>query len=214
MKRILAIGAFAAAAAFAQTSGTITVTGSIPEAISLTNTSDTALSSTQSLGALTAANNSTLAAITPVDVRIRSNKQYKLNAAMTLTNAGPGPDDGGDPIAATDIGFGIEARNATGGNLAAGHTDTITTKFDYTSTHMSALPVTNGLTPFTAGTNGTLADIATATEVVTGSRISKKGNIQTNNNFVQLSFGVATLPQYFSPTTGFTAVITLTAVTF
>ena len=79
---------------------------------------------------------------------------------------------------------------------------------------MSALPVTNGMTPFVANTNGTLADIAIPKQLATGSRVSKKGNIQTNNNFLKLTFGVATLPQYFTPTTGFQAVITLTAVTF
>jgi hypothetical protein len=214
MKRLLAIGTFAAAAAFAQTTGTITVTGNIPDAISLTNSSDGALSTTQALGALTAANNSTLAAITPVDVRIRSNKQYKLNASMVLTNAGAGTADGGDSIAATDIGFGIAALDATGSNVAGPRTDTITPIFNYISTAMSALPVSNGLTPFQAGTNGTLNDIASSTQVVQGNRISTKGNIQTNNNFVKLTFAVATLPQYFTPTTGFQAVITLTAVVF
>src|SRR5947208_978452 len=208
LKRLLALGALAGAAAFAQTSGTITVTGNIPDVVSITNTSNAALSTTSALGTLTAANNSTLAAITPVDVRIRSNKQYKLNAAMVLTNAGAGTPDGGDSIAATDIGFGVTTRDATAANMAAGHTDTITTKFDYTTTAMSALPVTNGLTPFVAGTNGTLNDISSSAQIAQGSRISKKGNIQTNNNFLLLSFGVATLPQYFTPTTGFQAVVT------
>jgi hypothetical protein len=49
---------------------------------------------------------------------------------------------------------------------------------------------------------------------VQGTRISKKGNIITPDNFVKLTFGAATLPQYFTPTTGFQAVITLTVVTF
>ena len=214
MRRLLAIGAIAAAAAFAQTTGTITVNGSIPAAISLTNSSDAALSTTMSLGALTAANTSTLAAITPVDVHLRSNQQYKLTAAMSLTNAGAGTPDGGDSIAATDIGFGIEGRDASGADVATGHTDTIVSKFDYTATHMAALTVSNGMTPFVAGTNGTLSDISSSTQLVQGSRISKKGNIQTSDNFVKLTFNVATLPQYFTPTTGFQAVITLTAVTF
>ena len=49
---------------------------------------------------------------------------------------------------------------------------------------------------------------------MTGNRVSNKGNIQSDDNFMKLSFNVATLPQYFSPTTGFSAVITLTPVTF
>ena len=209
-----ALGMLLGTALFAQTSGTITINGSIPDAISITNTSDSTLSTTQSLGALTAANSSTLASITPVDVRIRSNKQYKLNAQATFTNAGAGSDDGGQAISASDIGFGITARDATGTRMATGHTDTLTAKFDYTTTGFSSLPVTNGLTPFVAGTNGTLNDISASTQVIQGSRISKLGNINTQENFLKLTFGAATLPQYFSPTTGFSAVVTLTAVTF
>jgi hypothetical protein len=214
LKNRLALGVLMTGAAFAQTSGTVTLTGTIPDAVSITNTSDSALSTTLTLGALVATNNTTLAAITPLDVRIRSNKQYKLNASMVFTNAGAGVAAGGDSIAASDIGFGITAVTATGANIATGHTDTLTGKFDYTTTAMSALPNPTGTTPFVAGTNGTLNDISASTQVVQGTRISKKGNIITPDNFVKLTFGAATLPQYFTPTTGFQAVITLTVVTF
>ena len=161
-----------------------------------------------------ATNNTTLAAITPLDVRVRSNNQYKLNASVVFTNSGPGTVAGGDSIAPSDIGFGITAVASTGANIATGHTDTLTTKFDYTTTTMASLPNLTGTTPFVAGTNGTLNDISTSTQVVQGTRISKKGNIITPDNFVKLTFGAATLPQYFTPTTGFQAVITLTVVTF
>jgi hypothetical protein len=214
MKNLFVLFLLVTAAALAQTSGTVTLTGTIPDAVSITNSSDTALSTTVTLGVLVATNNTALVAITPVDVHVRSNKQYKLNASMVFTNAGNGTVAGGDSIAATDIGFGITAVSATGANVAAGHTDTLTTKFDYTTTPMSALPNATGTTPFVAGTNGTLNDISTSTQVVQGTRISRKGNIITPDNYLKLTFGVATLPQYFTPTTGFQAVITLTVVTF
>lgn len=214
LRNLLGIFVLIAGTAFAQTTGTVTLTGSIPDAVSITNTSDSALSTTLTLGALVATNNTTLAAITPLDVRIRSNKQYKLNASMVFTNAGNGTVAGGDSITAADVGFGITAVTATGANVATGHTDTLTTKFDYTTTPMSALPNPTGTTPFVPGTNGTLNDISTSTQVVQGTRITKKGNIITPDNFVKLTLGAATLPQYFTPTTGFQAVITLTVVTF
>lgn len=201
-------------AAFAQTTGTVTLTGTIPQAVSLTNASDAALSATLTLGTLVATNSITLAAITPLDVHVRSNNQYKLNASVVFTNSGDGTQAGGNSITASDIGFGITAVAATGANIATGHTDTLTTKFDYTTTPMSALPNPTGTTPFVAGTNGTLNDISSSTQVVQGTRISKKGNIITPDNFVKLTFGAATLPQYFTPTTGFQAIITLTVVTF
>src|SRR5436853_948953 len=212
--RIILLTALAAGAAFAQSSGTITISGTIPDAVSITSASDAALSTTAILGALTATNNSTLTQITPVVVRIRSNKQYKLTAVSVFTNAGASPDDGGSPISPADIGFGITAKDATGTKMATGHTDTITAKFDYTTTGFAALPVTDGLTPFVAGTNGTLNDLTASTQIIQGSRVSKLGNITTQENFLKLTFGAATLPQYFSPTTAFQALVTLTIVTF
>jgi hypothetical protein len=212
--RIILLGALAGAAAFAQTTGTITITGTIPQAVSITSITDAALSTTAVLGALTASNNSTLTQITPVVVRIRSNQQYKLTAISVFTNAGAGADDGGSAITPADIGFGITAKDATGTKMATGHTDTLTAKFDYTATGFAALPVTDGLTPFVAGTNGTLNDIVASTQIIQGSRVSKLGNINTQENFLKLTFGAATLPQYFSPTTAFQALVTLTIVTF
>jgi len=62
-----------------------------------------------------------------------------------------------------------------------------------------------------------LADLGSTvlagTQVVTGNRISNKGNITSDDNFMLLGFNVAALPQYFTPTTGFSAVITLTPST-
>src|SRR5215510_3185581 len=62
-KQLVWIGVVAilAPAAFAQTSGTITVTGTDPVAVSLTDTSEGTLSTSIALGTLTPANNNTLA---------------------------------------------------------------------------------------------------------------------------------------------------------
>jgi hypothetical protein len=140
-RNVLALFVLITATAFAQLTGTVTLTGTIPDAVSLTNSSDSTLSATLTLGALVATNNTALAAITPLDVHVRSNKQYKLNASMVFTNSGAGNPAGGDSIAASDIGFGITAVSATGANVATGHSDTLTAKFDYTTTPMSALPI-------------------------------------------------------------------------
>jgi hypothetical protein len=214
--RLLTLSALAAAAAFAQTTGTITIGGSIPDSISMTNTGNTLLTTTTSLGALVAANSSTLATLAvPVDVRIRSNKQFKLNAAAAFTNAGAGLNDGGTPITPSDIGFGITAKDVGGANVVTTRgLDAIPGNFDYMTTTFASLPVTNGRTPFDGTTHGTLNEISSSVQVMTGNRISKLGNIQSDDNFMKLSFNVATLPQYFSPTTAFSAVITLTPVTF
>ena len=66
---------------------------------------------------------------------------------------------------------------------------------------------TDGLTP---SFSRTLNDIQTAQQILQGTRISKKGNLMTTDNFISVTFGVATLPQFFTPNTNFSAVITLT----
>ncbi|MEO8595546.1 MAG: hypothetical protein ABI759_19665 [Candidatus Solibacter sp.] len=75
MRNLFLLFALMTPVMLAQTSGSVTLTGSIPDAVSITNTSDSALSTTLTLGALVATNNETLVAMTPLDVRIRSNKR-------------------------------------------------------------------------------------------------------------------------------------------
>ena len=214
--RILTISAMAAAAAYAQTTGTITVNGSIPGAISITNdTTNAALTATSTLGALIPANSSALAMLdAPVNVRLRSNQSFKLNAAATFTISGAGSADGGTSIAASDIGFGITAKDISGTNVVSARSnDLITVKFNYITTTFGSLAApNNGKTPFVLDTNGTLNDLSASTQVMTGNRISKLGNILSTDNYMLLTFNAGTLPQYFTPNTGFQSVITLTPV--
>ncbi len=213
-KRILVLFAACALAAVAQTSGTIGISGTIPEAFSLLSSSDGNLASSTVLGAWTIANNATMLAITPVDVRVRSNKAYKINASATFTKSAEGAADGGDGLAVTDIGFGITAIDATGANvankLAGDHT--VVAKFNYTAAGNLSLAAADGLSPFVAASKATLNDISGANDgaqVVSGKRISTKGNIATQTNFVNYKVGLAMLPQYFTPA-GFASVVTLT----
>jgi hypothetical protein len=201
-----AVMTMAVCTGFAQT-GTITVTGTDPVAVSLTNSTETALSSTIALGVLTPANNNTLTTSTPVEVRLRSNKAYNLTAAASaLTFTAAGSDDGGSPIALTDIGFGVTSSTLTGANVAntGSRTDTVAAGYS-----VATWPTpTNGLTPaFTK----TLNNITGAgVQIISGSRISAKGNLATDNNYISLFFGVATLPQFFTPNSGFSTTVTLT----
>jgi hypothetical protein len=204
---IFSVIALLAGTASAQTTGTITVSGTTPTAVSVTNASDATLSSTVALGTLTPAAGGSLMSGT-VQARLRSNKAYTLSAqAAALSVSGAAAADGGASLTLSDIGFGVTAIDATGSNVATGHTDTIVSLFNYGSGFPA---VSNGLTPFVAGTNGTLNDLTSSTQVLSGSRISAKGNLSTNNNFVLVTFGVATLPQYFTPNSGFSTTVTLT----
>jgi hypothetical protein len=201
---LIAVVLTMAAAGFAQSSGTITVTGTTPEAFSITNATDGALTSTVALGTLTPATGGTLTQGT-AQVRLRSNKIYKVTAqasALNFSNAGSA--DGGNSLALTDVGFGVTAVDASGANVATGHTDTIVNGYDVSSGWPA---VSNGLTP---SFNKTLNDITSATQVISGTRVSSRGNLSTNNNFVLVTFGIATLPQYFTPNTSLSTTITLT----
>jgi hypothetical protein len=193
---------------FAQTTGTITVSGTDPEAFSITNTSNAQLSATVILGTLNPATGGTLSTGS-TQIRLRSNKAYKLSAATTsLSFTSAGSNDGGDPLALTDFGFGISSIDATGANVANSSGHTIVSLYDYDPRTVS---VTNGLTPFVPSTNGTLNDIAgSGAQILSGPRISALGNISTDNNFILVTLAVATLPQYFTPNQGFSTTVTLT----
>ena len=192
---------------FAQTTGTITVSGTDPDAFSITNTSNAALSATIILGNLNPATGGVLTSGT-AQIRLRSNKAYYLTAQTTvLSFTGAGAVDGGATIALSDFGFGISAIDATGVNVAnqIGHTPVALFNYD-----PRTVAVTNGLTPFVSGTHGTLNDISSSVQILGGPRISTQGNISTDNNFILATLVVATLPQYFTPNTSFSTTITLT----
>lgn len=200
-----------ASVAGAQTTGTITVSGTNPAACSITDATNGTVSATIALGNLDPATGGSLTAGT-TSVRLRSNKAYTLSAqATSLSFLDLGSTDGGTTIAATDIGFGITAAALSGANVAndGSRTDAVVSKFDYIAGGWPS--VSNGLTPsFT----GTLNDISGAgAQILSGGRISTKGNISTNNNFILITLGVATLPQYFTPNTSFSSTITLTLAT-
>ena len=192
---------------FGQSSGSIAVSGSDPESISVTNTSDTVLSSTVNLGTMTPTTGSSLVTGS-TQIRLRSNKAYTVSAqATSLSFVGAGSTDGGSTLALSDIGFGISSTDATGANVANATGHGVVNRFNYDP---STVTVTNGLTPYVSGTHGTLSDLSSSTQIMSGPRISAKGNMSTNNNFVVVTMKMATLPQYFTPNTSFSTTITLT----
>jgi hypothetical protein len=203
---LIALVLMLASAAFAQTSGQIQVTGSNPEAFSLTNTSGGTLSATIALGSLTPGNTNGLTTGT-ADVQVRSNKAYTITAqASALGFTLPGATAGGDDIALTDIGFAVTGTTLTGANVvnSGSRTDAPAPGF---AIGLGWPTASNGLTP---AFGKTLNDITSSTTIMSGPRISKKGNMSTDNNFISIQFGVATLPQLFTPNQGFSTTITLT----
>ena len=175
-----------------------------------TNTSDTALAAVVAMGTLTPANISTLTS-GHAQFRLRSKNAnpngYRLDAVATFTPGAALTVNGGDTIAATDIGIGITSVDSTPVQVDQPRADVILAGFGYDPTTVS---VTDGLTPYTnaAGGTATLADLSASKKILSGNRIDATEALGNPNYLlVTMKFGV--LPQYFSPST-FQAVITLT----
>ncbi len=215
-RRIVQWGAFALMSVpgvvLAQTGG---YSGTVPETYAITNTSNGTLAGT--LGGFTTLTigSGTLATPTALAFRIRSNAAYRVSANAAVTS---GITDGAASAAGTtaqalktgDIGFGFTSAivqtgaSVVNGGVTPSRTDTIHSGFDAISGWPS---VTNGHTP---SFGKTLHDIYGAdTEILDGDRISASGDNSSSDNFLLVTVGVATLPQYltagaFSGTVTFT----------
>jgi hypothetical protein len=152
----------------------------------------------------------------PLSIRLRSNAPYKL---MVQVSGLVGLADGlATPASLTaqgiktgDIGFGITAVDVSLSRLVGGGTtpirqDPIAAGFDV----RSGWPrVSNGHTPHFAKT---LHDIYGGdVQILSGSRISADGDNFSANNFMTVTVGLATLPQYLSAGS-FSGVVTFTVV--
>lgn len=185
--------------------GTTTALGQL-----ITNTSDTTLVAVVAMGSLTPANTATPTS-GQMQFRLRSKNAnpngYRLDAVATFTPGAAATVDGGDTIAATDIGVGITSITAAP-SVDLPRADSILFGFNYDPGTVSA---TDGLTPYTnaAGGKATLADLLTSKKILSGNRINQNEPPANPNNYLTVTMKFGVLPQYFSPST-FQAVITLT----
>jgi len=193
-------------AIFAQgTTGTGTYSGTVPETYSISNTSDGNLAGTLGAFSTLTIGKGTLAAPTPLQIRLRSNHTYQITANASVTSgitdgAGSAVGTTAQAIKTGDIGFGFTAAidksgaSVVNGGATPTRTDTIVSGFDASSGWPS---VSNGHTPsFTK----TLHDVYGAdTQILSGDRISASGDNNSSDNFLLVTVGVATLPQYLTP---------------
>jgi hypothetical protein len=197
------------------TSGTGTFGGTIPTTFSIANTSNGSLAAALgTFGTLTIGKN-VLSSPTPLAFRLRSNATYKLTAQVgSLVGITDGSASGVSTtlqaIKTGDIGIGFTAAidrsglSVVGGGASPTRTDSIVTGFDVTAGWPS---VSNGHTPaFTK----TLHDIYAAdTQIMSGDRISASGDNISSDNFLLVTVGVSTQPQYLTPA-DFSGVVTFT----
>lgn len=217
---VTTILAFAAATASAQTSGTVTINGSVAKSASIRwwsftalntetgtnapNTQNSPLLFTLNVGDVSPANSNNYAG-GKVKVILRTNAAYVLSAQVT-SSSGFGAASG--DITLSDVGFGL-ANLANSGTLVFGDPATNSVVAgSFGNDPSAASKNADGVPTFPTSLNS----VSSATQVLSGPRISKGGSVSSPNNGLLVDTIYAIGPQYFTPTT-FSATVTYTITT-
>jgi hypothetical protein len=207
-----------AAATFAQTTGSVTMTASVSNFVELTSggavtltgnsggsvitdgTANSPLAVVVNLGELGPSNTNSFVKLS-VPVRLRSNVAYQLNMVSSVAGAGATAFSLKD----TDVGFGLTPA-ARPANLAAG-ADTNATPGDPT---VGGSTDVDGRWVF-SGANSTLGAYAVSGSVLNGPRINKA--VAANSN-TSLTFPAifAIKPQFYDPAPAITITAHFTVV--
>lgn len=209
-------------AALAQSTGTVTVGGTVNKSFALRwwsftnangvsgtnapNTQNSPLAFTLDLGDVSP-NNQNAYAGGRVKMIMRSNAAYTLSAQVT-SSSGFGSATNGE-ITLSDIGFGIH-NFSNSGTLVSGDPAVDASAFPaYKNDPTTATKDVDGVPQFTA----TLNDFTTVKQLMDGPRISRKGGLTSPNNGLLLDAVYAVGPQFFTPTGSFSATVTFTMAT-
>ena len=210
----------AAATASAQSTGTVTINGSVAKSASIRwwsftalntetgtnspNTQNSPLLFTLNVGDVSPANSNNYAG-GKVKVILRTNAAYALSAQVTASS-GFGAASG--DITLSDVGFGL-ANLANSGALVFGDpaTDSVVAG-SFGNDPSAASKNADGVPAFPTSLN----NVSSATQVLSGPRISKGGSVSSPNNGLLVDTIYAIGPQYFTPTT-FSATVTYTITT-
>jgi hypothetical protein len=211
-----------AVVASAQTSGTVTVNGSVAKSAAIRWWSYTALNSetganapntqnsplvfTLSLGDVSPANTNNYAG-GKVKMILRSNAAYAVSAQVTASS-GFGAAASGD-ITLSDIGFGLANLANSGALVIADPAGSSVIAGSFGNDPSGAAKNADGVPTFATSLNNVSA---AATQVLSGPRISKGGSVDSPNNGLLVDTIYAVGPQFFTPTT-FSATVTYTITT-
>ncbi|HEX5835828.1 MAG TPA: hypothetical protein VFY34_18330 [Pyrinomonadaceae bacterium] len=207
-----------AAATYAQTTGSVTMTATVSNFVELTSggavtltgnsggsiitdgTANSPLAVVVDLGEVGPSNTNSFVKLS-VPVRLRSNVAYQLNMVSSVAGAGATAFSLKD----TDVGFGLTPA-ARPANLAPG-VDTNATPGDPT---VGGSTDVDGRWVF-AGANSTLGAYAVSAAVLSGPRVNKAvaGNSTTNLTFPAI---FAIKPQFFDPAPAITITAQFTVV--
>ena len=212
--------AIAAGTASAQSTGTVTINGSVAKSASIRwwsftalntetgtnspNTQNSPLLFTLNVGDVSPANANNYAG-GKVKVILRTNAAYALSAQVTASS-GFGAASG--DITLSDVGFGL-SNLANSGALVFGDPATNSViAGSFGNDPSAAAKNADGVPTFPTS----LSNVSSATQVLSGPRISKGGSVSSPNNGLLVDTVYAIGPQYFTPTT-FSATVTYTITT-
>jgi hypothetical protein len=212
--------AVAAGTASAQSTGTVTINGSVAKSASIRwwsftalntetgtnspNTQNSPLLFTLNVGDVSPANANNYAG-GKVKVILRTNAAYALSAQVTASS-GFGAASG--DLRLSDVGFGL-ANLANSGALVFGDPATNSViAGSFGNDPSAAAKNADGVPTFPTS----LSNVSSATQVLSGPRISKGGDVGSPNNGLLVDTVYAIGPQYFTPTT-FSATVTYTITT-
>jgi hypothetical protein len=194
--------------------GDITFGGAVPAVCWITDIGNGSLSGVLgNFNTLTVGKN-ILSTPASIAIRLRSNAPYKvmvqLGSLVGIADASATPrSTTAQAIKTGDIGFGITSVDVSlsrvigGGSTPIRH-DAIASGFDVRSGWGSG---SGGHTPTF---KKTLHDISAASiQIVSGPRISADGDNYSTNNFITVSVGISTLPQYLT-VGSFSGIVTFT----
>ncbi len=227
MKKTILLGCallpLMAGSAFAQSTGTVSVSGAVSKSAAIRWWSYTPIvgevgtnnPATQngpmdfSLDVSEAAAGLNLQSYTggTVQMIIRSNAAYTLNAQVT-TSSGFGTIANGD-MALSDVGFGIGSVSNSGPKVFGDPASGSTVAAAFASDPSAAAKDVDEEPIFTAS----LDDVTSSVQVLDGPRISNRGGIGSPNNGLLVDTTYAIGPQFYTPVASFDATVTFTLAT-
>ena len=211
----------AAVVASAQTTGTVTVNGSVAKSASIRwwsftalntetganapNTQNSPLLFTLNVGDVSPANANSYAG-GKVKVVLRTNAAYALSAQVTASSGFGGAANG--DLTLSDVGFGL-ANLANSGALVFGDPASNSVfAGSFGNDPSAAAKNADGVPTFATSFN----NLSASTQVLSGPRISKGGAVSSPNNGLLVDTIYAIGPQFFTPTS-FSATVTYTVTT-
>jgi hypothetical protein len=211
----------------AQTTGTIAVSGTVGNAVSLqfydtpitygtpaasgsnSGAQFTALNYTLALGNVSPTGNTANFVGGKVRLAVRSNNTWNLSAAVATTGlvAAPGAGD----LQLSDFGFGVPNSGLSASGVQVNNAALTPTTNNYNNDPTTLFPVAGGAKPPYATTLATLSGTPT---IISGPRISNGGSLASTNNALLVTTVYTLQPQFFTALTGnFTVTVTYTVST-